>query len=155
MHSINEKKKFTNKRFVSNHPSGSLATSLIQVKEIMVTGKKVPIISSKKTMKFAINEMTKKKLGIVCVKNNSAIMLISDGDLRRHSNNLYKKKVIEVATENPNWVADTDTALSAINRMSSLNITSLLVTSKKNLKKKNKNLLGVIHLHHCLSRGIK
>ena len=150
-----KKNKFTNKRFVSNHPSGSLATSLIQVKEIMVTGKKIPIISSKKTMKFAINEMTKKKLGIVCVKNNFTIMLISDGDLRRHSNNLYKKKVIEVATKNPNWVADTDTALSAINKMSSLNITSLLVTSKKNLKKKNKNLLGVIHLHHCLSRGIK
>ena len=83
-----KRNKFTNKKFVSNHPSGSLATALIQVKEIMVTGNKIPIISSNKTMKAAISEMNRKKLGIVCVKNRSSIMLISDGHLRRHSNNL-------------------------------------------------------------------
>mgnify|MGYP001176295061 CR=1 FL=1 len=115
-----KRNKFTNKRFVLNHPSGSLATALIQVKEIMVTGKKIPIISSNKTMKSAINEMNKKKLGIVCVKNKSSILLISDGDLRRHSNNLYKKKIMQVATKNPNWVAETDTALLAINKMNAL-----------------------------------
>tara|TARA_Y100001970_G_C14217923_1_gene850796 strand:- start:1084 stop:2055 length:972 start_codon:yes stop_codon:yes gene_type:complete len=150
-----KRNKFTNKRFVSNHPSGSLATALIQVGEIMVTGKKIPIISSNKTMKSAILEMNKKKLGIVCVKNKSSISLISDGDLRRNSNNLYKKKILQVATKNPNWVAETDTALSAINKMNGLGITSLLVTKKKDVKRKFKKLVGVIHLHHCLNRGIK
>ena len=150
-----KKNKYTNKRFISNHPSGSLATALIQVKEIMVTGNKIPIISSNKTMKSAINEMNKKKLGIVCVKNKSSTLLISDGDLRRHSNNLYKKKITQIATKNPKWVAETDTALSAINEMNASNITSLLVTSKKDIKKKIKRLFGVIHLHECLSRGIK
>ena len=99
--------------------------------------------------------MNKKKLGIVCVKNKSSISLISDGDLRRNSNNLYKKKILQVATKNPNWVAETDTALSAINRMNGLGITSLLVTKKKDVKRKFKKLVGVIHLHHCLNRGIK
>ena len=150
-----KRNKFTNKRFVLNHPSGSLATALIQVKEIMVTGKRIPIISSNKTMRSAINEMNKKKLGIVCVKNKSSILLISDGDLRRHSNNLYKKKIMQVATKNPNWVAETDTALLAINKMNASGITSLLVTRKKDLKKKIKKLVGVIHLHAALSRGIK
>ncbi len=150
-----KRNKFTNKRFVSNHPSGSLATALIQVGEIMVTGKKIPIISSNKTMKLAIHEMNKKKLGIVCVKNKSSISLISDGDLRRNSNNLYKKQILQVATKNPNWVAETDTALSAINKMNGLGITSLLVTKKKDVKRKFKKLVGVIHLHHCLNRGIK
>jgi len=150
-----KRNKFTNKRFVLNHPSGSLATALIQVKEIMVTGKRIPIISSNKTMKSAINEMNKKKLGIVCVKNKSSILLISDGDLRRHSNNLYKKKIMQVATKNPNWVAETDTALLAINKMNASGITSLLVTQKKDLKKKIKKLVGVIHLHAALARGIK
>ena len=150
-----KRNKFTNKKFVSNHPSGSLATALIQVKEIMVTGNKIPIISSNKTMKSAINEMNKKKLGIVCVKNKSSILLISDGDLRRHSNNLYKKKIMQVATKNPNWVAETDTALLAINKMNASGITSLLVARKKDLKKKIKKLVGVIHLHAALSRGIK
>ena len=150
-----KRNKFTNKRFVLNHPSGSLATALIQVKEIMVTGKRIPIISSNKTMKSAINEMNKKKLGIVCVKNKSSILLISDGDLRRHSNNLYKKKIMQVATKNPNWVAETDTALLAINKMNASGITSLLVARKKDLKKKIKKLVGVIHLHAALARGIK
>ena len=150
-----KRNKFTNKKFVSNHPSGSLATALIQVKEIMVTGNKIPIISSNKTMKVAISEMNRKKLGIVCVKNRSSIMLISDGDLRRHSNNLYKKKIMQIATKNPNWIADTDAALSAINKMNENSITSLLVTKKKDIKKKIKKLVGVIHLHTALTRGIK
>jgi arabinose-5-phosphate isomerase len=150
-----KRNKFTNKKFVSNHPSGSLATALIQVKEIMVTGNKIPIISSNKTMKAAISEMNRKKLGIVCVKNRSSIMLISDGDLRRHSNNLYKKKIMQIATKNPNWIADTDAALSAINKMNENSITSLLVTKKKDIKKKIKKLVGVIHLHTALARGIK
>ena len=106
-------------------------------------------------MKEAIKEMSKKKLGIVCVKEKNSIMLLTDGDLRRHSNNLYKKKIIEVATKNPAWVVDTDTALSAINKMNAVGITSLLVTKKKYIRKKLKKLIGVIHLHAALSRGIK
>ena len=150
-----KRKKWTNKKFVTTHPSGTLATTLTQVNEIMTTGNKIPSISSKKTMKEAIKEMSKKKLGIVCVKEKNSIMLLTDGDLRRHSNNLYKKKIIEVATKNPAWVVDTDTALSAINKMNAAGITSLLVTKKKYIRKKLKKLVGVIHLHAALSRGIK
>ena len=63
--------KWTNKKFLSTHPSGTLATALIQVKEIMAAGKKIPIISSNKNMKSAITEMSKKNLVIVCVKEKS------------------------------------------------------------------------------------
>ena len=34
-------------------------------------------------------------------------------------------------------------------------ITSLLVTSEKNLKNKNKNLKGIVHIHSILQFGIK
>ncbi len=152
---LSKRKKFTNKKFVSIHPSGSLATALIQVREIMAINKDIPLIASNKTMKAAIAEMNKKKLGIVCVKDKNSIMLLTDGDIRRHSNNLYNKKIISIATKNPRWIADTDTALSAINTMNAIGITSLLVTRKKDIKKKIKKLVGVIHLHTALSRGIK
>ena len=99
--------------------------------------------------------MNKKKLGIVIVKEKNSIMLLTDGDIRRHSNNLYNKKIISIATKNPRWIADTDTALSAINTMNAIGITSLLVTRKKDIKKKIKKLVGVVHLHTALSRGIK
>ena len=153
--SLMKRKKWTNKKFVEHHTGGSLATALIQVREIMAKGKEIPLISSNKMMRAAITEMNKKKLGMVCVKEKNSIMLLTDGDIRRHSNNLYKKKLKNVATKNPAWISENATALSAIEKMNSLKITSLLVSRNQNTKKKIKNVVGILHLHHCLSRGIK
>ena len=151
-----KRSNWTNKKFVANHPSGTLATALIQVKEIMAQGKDLPMISYNATMKAAINEMSQKKLGVICVKEkNGKINLITDGDIRRNSNNLFKKKLMQVCSKNPAWVSDADTALSAIEKMNSLKITSLLVAKNKDMGKKNKKVVGVIHLHHCLGKGIK
>ena len=150
------KKKWNNTKFVQTHPSGTLATALIQVKEIMATRKEIPLISINQTMRAAIEEMTKKKLGIVCIRDKKGkINIITDGDIRRHSNNLFKKKIITVCSKNPFWISDTATALSAIEKMNTLKVSSLLVTKNKDIKKKIKNIAGVLHLHHCLSRGIK
>jgi len=151
-----KRKKWTNKKFITTHPSGTLATSLIQVKEIMAKGKDIPLVTTNKTMRNAIKEMSKKKLGLVCCKEkNGRINILTDGDLRRHSNNLYKKTILEVCSKTPAWISDSATALSAIEKMNSLKITSLLVTHNQDLNKKIKRIVGVIHLHHCLSRGIK
>ena len=151
-----KRKKWTNKKFITTHPSGALSTALIQVKEIMAKEKEIPLVTSSKTMREAVNEMSKKDLGIVCIKEkNGKINVISDGDIRRNSNNLFKKKILQVSSKNPAWVSDTATAVSAIDKMNSLEITSLLVAKNKDIKKKIKKIVGVLHLHHCLSRGIK
>jgi len=151
-----KKNKWNNKKFVSTHPSGTLATALIQVKEIMAKGKEIPLVSIKSTMQKAITEMNNKKLGIVCVKEmNGKINLITDGDIRRHSNNILKKKIIKVCTKNPNWISESATALSGIEKMNSLQISSLLVARNKDINKKFKKVIGVLHLHHCLKSGIK
>ena len=151
-----KRKKWTNKKFITTHPSGTLATSLIQVKEIMAKGKEIPLISTNKTTRAAVKEMSKKKLGIVCCREKSGkITICTDGDIRRHANNLYKKKILEISSKNPTWISDSATALSAIEKMNSLKITSLLVTRNQDINKKIKNIIGIIHLHHCLSRGIK
>ena len=151
-----KRKKWTNKKFISTHPSGTLATALIQVKEIMAKGKEIPVISTNNTIQNAIKEMTKKKLGVVCCREkNGRINILTDGDLRRHSNNLYKKTILKISNKNPTWISDSNTALSAIEKMNSEKITSLLVARNQDINKKIKNVIGVIHLHHCLSRGIK
>jgi arabinose-5-phosphate isomerase len=150
------KKRWSNKKFVSTHPSGSLASALIQVKEIMATGKEIPLVSSNHSIQDAIKEMSKKKLGIVCVKEkNGKINLITDGDIRRNSNNLFKKKIVKICTKNPCWISDAAPALSAIEKMNSFEISTLLVAKCKDVKKEIKKIVGVIHLHHCLRRGIK
>jgi len=151
-----KRKKWTNKKFISTHPSGTLATSLIQVKEIMAKGKDIPLIDARRNMQAAITEMSKKNLGLVCCKEKKGkIYILTDGDLRRHSNNLHKKKILSVCNKNPTWISDSATALSAIEKMNSLKITSLLVFHNQDINKKIKKIVGIIHLHHCLSRGIK
>ena len=151
-----KRKKWTNKKFVATHPSGTLATALIQVKEIMAKTNEIPIVAANTTMEKAIKEMTNKKLGVVCVKEkNGKINLITDGDIRRNSNNLYKKTISKVYNKNPNWISDSATALSAVDKMNSLKITSLLVTQNLYINKKIKKLVGILHLHHCLNKGIK
>ena len=151
-----KRKKFTNKKFVTTHPSGTLATALVQVKEIMAKDKEIPLISSEKSMYLAVKEMTKKKLGLICCRDkNGKINILTDGDIRRNSNNLFKKKISKIFNKNPNWIYDSATALSAIEIMNSKKITSLLVARKKDINKKIKKVIGIIHMHHCLSRGIK
>jgi len=151
-----KRKKWTNKKFISTHPSGSLATALVTVKEIMAKGKEIPLVAANKNIKYAIKEMTKKKLGIVCVKEKSGVIsIIVDGDLRRNSNNLYRKNVTKIATKNPSWISENTTALSAIDKMTSLKISSLLVAKHKDINKKIKKPAGIITMLQCLSRGVK
>ena len=153
---LSKRKKFSNKHFVKLHPHGQLGSTLILTKEIMAKGKEIPLIAANKTMLAAIKEMSKKRLGIVCCREkNGKINILTDGDLRRHSNNLYKKTILKVCSKNPTWISDSATALSAIEKMNSLKITSLLVARNQDINKKIKKVTGIIHLHHCLSQGIK
>ena len=155
-HALAARKKFNNKHFVALHPHGQLGTALVTVGEIMAKSKDIPFIDANKTMRQAVKELTRKRLGVVVVKNKGRkVSLITDGDCRREANNLYDKSISSVATKNPMWISDSASALSAIEKMNSRKITSLLVTCNKDINKKMKKVIGIIHLHHCLSRGIK
>ena len=95
-------------------------------------------------------------MGVICVINKkNKTSLIVDGGLRRHSNNLYKKKIMDITTKNPVWISEEATALSAIEKMTALKISSLLVTKHKDVKKQNKNVVGILTMLQCLSKGIK
>ena len=57
---------------------------------------------------------------------------------------------------NPFFISENSTASKALSIMNKKKITSLLVTSEKNLNKiKNKNLKGIVHIHSILQFGIK
>jgi len=147
-----KRKKWSNKKFINTHPSGSLSTALIQVKDIMAKGNAIPIVSHKCTMKAGMKEMNKKSLGILCVKDkNRTISILTDGDIRKNSNNLYTKKILKISNKKPVWINDSATALSAIEKMNALRITHLLCYNSN----KKKKISGLLHMHHCLSRGIK
>ena len=101
--------------------------------------------------------MNEKKLGVVVILKNKFIKgLITDGDLRRDFKNLNRKDSFDdYITKVPQIVNISMTASKALAIMNEKKITSLLVVSDKDITKKNKKLIGIIHIHSLLQSGIK
>ena len=154
---IMRQKKFSKEKFKIYHPGGNIGNTLLLAKDIMLVGKKIPIINYKKKFKEALREMNKKKLGTVVITRKQYIKgLLTDGDLRRgiksFSNN---QNLLEIMTQRPLVVNENMPASKALGLMNEKKITSLLVVSDKDYKKNNKKLKGIIHIHSLLENGIK
>ena len=154
---IMEKRKFSKENFFLYHKGGNLGASLRLAKDIMVTGNKMPVINQKSNFKDALKTMNKKNLGIVVILKNRFIQgLVTDGDLRREIKNYDNKKDLnKFMTQQPLVVNEDMPASKALGIMNEKKITSLLVVSNKDYKKKKKILKGIIHIHFLLKTGIK
>ena len=154
---VMHQRNFSKEKFKIFHPGGNIGSSLLLAKDIMVTGKKMPFINHKNKLKEALKIMNEKKLGIIVVlKNNFIEGLVTDGDLRREIKNYVKDKNLnQLMSEKPLVVNENMPASKALGIMSENKITSLLVVSDKDYKKKNKKLKGIIHIHILLQNGIK
>ena len=150
-------KKFTKENFRLFHKGGVLGETLKLAKDIMVVGKKMPVINYNKNFKEALRVMNQKKLGVVVIlKRNFISGLVTDGDLRRELKNYTKNKsLVKFMTKTPFVVNENMPASKALALMNEMKITSLLVVSDKDYKKKNKTLKGIIHIHFLLQNGIK
>ena len=150
-------KNFSKEKFKVFHPGGNIGNSLLLAKDIMISGKKMPILNYKKNFNEAIKVMNNKNLGIVVVVQNRYIKgLITDGDLRREfKKNKMNKNLTSLMTKNPLVVNENMTASKALSIMNERKITSLLVVSDEDLNKKNKRLKGIIHIHFLLQSGIR
>ena len=153
------KMRFSKERFKVFHPGGNIGQNLLLVEDIMVTGKKLPIINVKNTIYDAIKIIDNKKLGLVVIKEkNNVAGILTDGDARRgikyyKKNDLLKKFM----SSSPLFISETSPASKALSLMNDKKITSLLVTSESDfkLRKKTKKLKGIIHIHSLLQYGIK
>jgi len=154
---VMHQRNFSKEKFKIFHPGGNIGSSLLLAKDIMVTGKKMPFINHKNKLKEALKIMNEKKLGIVVIlKNNFIEGLVTDGDLRREIKNYVKDKNLnQLMSEKPLVVNENMPASKALGIMSENKITSLLVVSDKDYKKKSKKLKGIIHIHILLQNGIK
>ncbi len=153
---VMQQKKFSKEKFKIFHPGGNIGNSLTLAKDIMVAGNKMPVVNFKNNFKTALKIMNQKKLGIIVVIKNKFIQgIVTDGDLRRelknYSENQNLKKYI---TKDPFVVNENMPASKALAIMNEKKITSLLVVSDKDYKKRNKILKGIIHIHFLLKNGI-
>ncbi len=155
---VMSKRKFSKEKFKVYHPGGNIGGSLLLAKDIMVTGKKLPLINYKKTLNDALKIINQKKLGIVVIlKNKNIAGLVTDGDLRREIKFLSKKTSLQkFMTKKPFIVNENMPATKALAIMNEKKITSLLVVSDKDYQKKNKiKLKGIIHIHLLLQFGLR
>ena len=153
---VMQQKKFSKEKFKVFHPGGNIGSSLLLAKDIMVVGNKMPTINYNKNFKEALKVMNMKKLGIVVItKNNFIKGLVTDGDLRRELKNYNANKNLnKFMTKTPFVVNENMPSSKALAIMNEKKITSLLVVSDKDYKKKNKVLKGIIHIHFLLQDGI-
>ena len=153
---VMQQKKFSKEKFKVFHPGGNIGSSLLLAKDIMVVGNKMPTINYNKNFKEALKVMNMKKLGIVVITKNKFIKgLVTDGDLRRELKNYnVNKNLNKFMTKTPFVVNENMPSSKALAIMNEKKITSLLVVSDKDYKKKNKVLKGIIHIHLLLQGGI-
>ncbi|SMP02541.1 arabinose-5-phosphate isomerase [Desulfurobacterium pacificum] len=144
-------KGFKSEDFAKFHPGGKLGIRLSKVKDIMRTGKEIPVVSPQTPLKEVILEMSSKKLGSTLVMDGGKLVgIITDGDLRRAMEKgvNFETKAEGIMTKNPKTIEEDIFAEKAIEKMEKHKITVLPVVDKEG------NVKGILHLHDILGRRI-
>ena len=153
---VMHKRNFSKEKFKIFHPGGNIGSSLLLAKDIMVTGKKLPQINFKRKLNDALKIISQKKLGVVVIiKNKNIAGLVTDGDIRREMKFISRTKGLTKFMKKPLMINESMPASKALAIMNEKKITSLLVVSDNDYKKKNNiKLKGIIHIHELLKYGL-
>jgi len=153
------KMSFSKERFKVFHPGGNIGQTLLLVKDIMITGKKLPVVNVRKNIYDATKVIDSKKLGLVIVMEKNQVKgILTDGDARRGIKYYSKHdRLKKIMTSNPLFISESAPASKALSLMNEKKITSLLVTTEEdyNKAKLTKKLKGIVHIHSLLQYGIK
>ncbi|HVE43927.1 MAG TPA: KpsF/GutQ family sugar-phosphate isomerase [Gammaproteobacteria bacterium] len=145
---------FTADDFALSHPGGTLGKRLLlTVEHIMHRGEAIPIVSERATLKEALVEMTKKKLGVTTIVNEADILIgiFTDGDVRRALDNnidIHKTIISTCMSCSPKTITQNILAADALHLLEKYKITSLVVVNDQ------KKLAGILHIHDILRAGI-
>lgn len=149
-----EKRGFTKEDFLIFHPGGALGKGfLYRVKDLMLTGEKLPITTEDMNFTDVIEVISSHKLGMSMIVNSNGELsgVLTDGDIRRtliKYHNIENLKVRDVMTVNPKNISAEDYGASALNLMEKYSITALAVVDSENKP------IGVIHIHDLLKAGV-
>lgn len=149
-----ETKGFNAEDFARSHPGGRLGRRLLLLtRDIMHTGEHIPIISLTATLRDALVEMTRKRLGMTAIVDNEQHVagIFTDGDLRRALDkqvDIHSTIITSVMTTSCKTVLADCLAVEALSMMQTHKITALLVVNSQQV------LIGVLHMHDMLRAGV-
>ena len=148
-----DKNHFKSSDFRMIHPGGTLGQRLAgQVKDLMLTGPSLPLVSEGTCTPEAVKTIDRGKLGTTLVTNsqNKLSGIITDGDIRRlvaSGRAFLKLTVDEIMTKNPQSITKDSPTYDALNIMEQHQITVLPVVNAR------EEVIGILHLHDILGKG--
>lgn len=140
--------------FARLHPGGSLGKKLtMTVKDIMHTGKQNPVVSVESSVREALLEMTRTRMGATHVidRQGRLIGFFTDGDLRRklqEKRDLMDQPIKNVMTKNPCTITSGKTLYEALNLIKSRGFDNLPVVDEKGKP------VGILDERDLLAEGI-
>lgn len=140
---LSQRKGFREEQFASLHPGGRLGKKLLRVEALMQAGAALPKVAADTPMPEVIDEMSRKRLGMTCVVDESGRLagVVTDGDIRRHWSNLVDRTARDVMTKRPVTIRRQTLAVEALRLLEERKITSLVVVDAQGIPE------GVVHLH--------
>lgn len=148
-----EEKGFKSEDFARLHPGGALGRKLLtQVRDVMVTGNLVPVLTPDATMREAVVQLAERR-GIAVIRDDSGRVagVVTSGDLTRlmeREDNVMPIPVRTIMTTNPRIAKDDELGSAVVYRMEQHGIISMPVVDDQ------EKLVGVIHLHDLMRAGV-
>jgi arabinose-5-phosphate isomerase len=146
---------FSRERMKALHPGGSLGLRLTRVTELMHRNDRMPLVARGASMQEVIITMTSKGFGIAGVidKAGRLIGVITDGDIRRHFDQLSSATTDEVMTCCPKTISSEALAEEALQFLNVNQITCAFVLDH-GARVNTGAPLGIIHIHDFLRVGL-
>ena len=145
-----EAKSFNAENFKVFHPGGKLGAKLMTVSQLMHKDDTMPLVKTETSMKETLLTMSTKGFGIAAIVDEigSLVGVITDGDLRRHIDDLMGKNAGDIASLSPVTVVEETFVVDALNLMQDRKISVLIVASADNKP------VGIIHIQDLLRVGV-
>lgn len=146
-------RRFKPEDFARLHPGGTLGKSLIHVRDIMHSGRKVPRVTAGASVGAAVAVMTRKRFGCVGVVDarDRLLGIFTDGDLRRlleREPSPAGLRIDKVMTVKPIVMREDELAVRAMKLMQDRRIFVLLVSDARG------RLIGILHFLDLLDAGV-
>jgi len=137
------------------HPGGSLGLRLTSVTEIMHGATRMPLVDRLAPMREVVLTMTSMGFGIAGVIDSAGrlIGVITDGDLRRHFDDLPATTAEDVMTPSPKTVSSEALAEEALHFLNENEITCAFVM-KRDAPVNTDVPVGIVHIHDFVRLGL-
>jgi arabinose-5-phosphate isomerase len=146
---------FSRENLKTLHPGGSLGLRLMCVGEIMHGTSKMPLVDKSASMREVITTMTSRGFGIAGVVDGAGrlIGVITDGDVRRHFDELTTTTAGDVMTLSPKTLTSDTYAEEALHFLNENKISCAFVINSNSPVNRDVPV-GIVHLHDFLRAGM-